>query len=99
MSWAKVQGHDNLVASFQQVIRRGRLAHAYLLVGPRGVGKKAFAIELAKTLLCEGAGHGGNGPARLEACDACPACVQVAAGTHPDFQQIGIPEDKHEFPI
>ena len=38
MSWARVRGHDRLVQSFQKVIRRGMLGHAYLFVGPEGVG-------------------------------------------------------------
>ena len=53
MSWKRVHGHDALVLAFQRVIRRQRLAHAYLFTGPPGVGKKLFAVELAKTLLCE----------------------------------------------
>jgi DNA polymerase-3 subunit delta' len=95
MSWANVKGHDKLAASFQQVIRRGRLAHAYLFAGPEGVGKKGFAVELAKTLLCEDP----RARERLDACDKCSACIQVSASTHPDFQQAELPEDKHEFPI
>src|SRR5262249_40213336 len=35
----------------------------------------------------------------LEACDSCPSCVQVEAGTHPDFLCVGRPEDALEFPI
>lgn len=93
MSWASIQGHEKIIAAFTQAIGRGRLAHAYLFVGPEGIGKKLFAIELAKTLLCENRGE------KLDACERCPGCVQVGAGTHPDFQLAGLPEDKHEFPI
>src|SRR5436190_725742 len=93
VSWQRVRGHDALVRAFQRVIRRGRLAHAYLFTGPQGVGKKLFATELAKTLLCEAT------ESRLEACDVCPSCVQVEAGTHPDFLCVGRPEDALEFPI
>lgn len=93
MSWQRVRGHDVLVQAFQRVLQRGRLAHAYLFCGPAGVGKKLFAVELAKTLLCE------SGPRPLDACDHCPACLQVEAGTHPDFFSIRKPEDVHEFPI
>jgi DNA polymerase-3 subunit delta' len=89
---------------FDQAVRRGRLAHAYLFVGPAGVGKRLFADELAKALLCE------NAPAlsarndksqtpRLEACDRCPSCILVEAGTHPDLFRAGRPEEKHELPI
>jgi DNA polymerase-3 subunit delta' len=92
LSWANVPGHEDLKAAFRRVIGRGRLAHAYLFAGPHGVGKRRFAVELAKKLLCER--HQGD-----EACDQCPACLQVAAGTHPDYQLVGLPADKHEFPI
>lgn len=94
MSWKRVRGHDALVRAFQRVIQRGRLAHAYLFTGPPGVGKRLFATELAKALLCESPGR-----AELDACDVCPACLQVEAQTHPDFFPVRRPEEKHEFPI
>src|SRR5256885_886902 len=53
MSWAQVRGHEHLVESFNRAVARGRLAHAYLFVGPPGVGKNLFAQELAKAILCE----------------------------------------------
>ena len=53
MSWSQILGHQDRIASFRQIVARGRLAHAYLFVGPAGVGKRRFAIELAKALLCE----------------------------------------------
>ena len=94
MSWQRVRGHDALIAAFDRAVRRGRLAHAYLFAGPPGVGKRLFALELAKAILCENPPEG-----MLEACDRCAACVQVEAGTHPDFFATGRPEEKLEFPI
>jgi len=94
MSWQKIRGRETLIQGFSQVVRRGRLAHAYLFTGPAGVGKRLFAKELAKALLCE-TDSGG----RLEACDHCPACIQVEADSHPDFFAVGRPEDKNEIPI
>lgn len=94
MSWQRVRGHELVVQSFRQALRRGRLAHAYLFTGPAGVGKRLFANELAKALLCE-----GSAPDALEACDLCPACIQVEAGTHPDFFAVGRPEDSLDVPI
>jgi DNA polymerase-3 subunit delta' len=81
------------VRLFEQAVRRNRLAHAYLFTGPPGVGKRLFAQELAKALLCEKAT-----PERLEACDRCPSCMQVEAGTHPDCFAASRPEEAHEFP-
>src|SRR5262249_41244165 len=93
VSWQRVLGHEAHVQAFDRASRRGRLAHAYLFTGPPGVGKRLFAEELAKALLCESAGG------RLEACDRCTSCTLVDAGTHPDFFALARPEEKHEVPI
>jgi DNA polymerase-3 subunit delta' len=94
MSWQRIKGHEAVVQMFGRAIERGRLAHAYLFTGPPGVGKRLFAGELAKALLCE-----TNPPEKLQACDRCPACIQVEAGTHPDFFAVGRPEESLEVPI
>ena len=94
MSWEQVRGHDPVVRAFERAVERGRLAHAYLFAGPPGVGKRLFALQLAKTLLCE------NPPAgRFDSCDRCPACLQIAGDSHPDCYVAGLPPDKHEWPI
>ncbi len=94
MSWEKVRGHKAVVRAFARAVERGRLAHAYHFAGPPGVGKRLFAVELAKALLCE------NPPAgRFDSCDRCPACLQIAADAHPDCFVAGLPPDKHEWPI
>lgn len=93
MSWEKVRGHAAAVETFRTAFARGRLGQAYLFVGPDGIGKRLFARELAKALLCE------RSPAPLTACGRCPACAQVEAGTHPDFFSVRTPPDKHELPI
>jgi len=94
VSWKLVRGHDAAVRSFDRVVRQGRLAHAYLFAGPPGIGKRLFAQELAKALLCEAAPS-----STLEACDRCAACVQVAAGTHPDLLTASRPAESLELPI
>jgi len=109
MSWQRVRGHEALVQAFGRARQRGRLAHAYLFTGPPGVGKRLFADELAKALLCEASPpphptlspEGGEGRVRgqLEACDRCPACAQVEAGTHPDLFTAGRPADSPNLPI
>lgn len=93
MSWDRIRGQDAPRNTFFTALEAGRLAHSYLLVGPEGVGKRLFARELAKAFLCE------HPPAQLTACDRCPACAQVAAGTHPDLLFLRTPEDKHELPV
>ncbi|MGQ0622786.1 MAG: DNA polymerase III subunit delta' [Panacagrimonas sp.] len=71
--------HAQIWSQLQSARAAGRLAHALLLSGPRGVGKQAFARRLAASLLCE---------ARLTdgaACGRCRGCVQQQAGTHPNL--------------
>ena len=79
---------------FSRAVRRGRLAHAYLFTGAAGVGKRLFAVELAKALLCETAAEGA-----CKRAIAVPSCVQVEADTHPDFFTAVRPPDALEFPI
>lgn len=65
---------------------RARPAQALLLTGPRGVGKGALAQAWAQALLCESPLADGA------ACDQCPACHWVNAGTHPDFRLVTLQE-------
>jgi DNA polymerase-3 subunit delta' len=92
MAWTTIRGHDAVVTRLEAAFTRNRLAHAYLLVGPPGVGKRRFAKEFAKAILCE------KPPSPLTACDRCASCKLVAAGTHPDFRTITTPDDKQELP-
>lgn len=94
MAWQRIRGHDALLEGFRRAVRRGRLAHAYLFTGPAGVGKRLFAVELAKSLLCEKAAEN-----ELQACDHCSACIQVEANTHPDFFTAVRPAELLDFPI
>lgn len=93
MAWTDVRGHDDARQQLLAAYHRGRLGHAYLFVGPDGVGKKRFAVEFAKAVLCE------SPPAEFTACDRCPACSQVTADTHPDLATYARPDDKQEFVV
>ena len=94
MSWQRIRGHEAVIQFFHNVVERGRLAHAYLFAGPEGIGKRRFALQLAKALLCE-----ARPRARLESCGQCPACTQVEARSHPDFFFVQRPEENLEMPI
>jgi DNA polymerase-3 subunit delta' len=75
----------------EQLLGQGlaRLPHAMLLVGPAGVGKTAFAEQMAALLLCESL------PSDLIACGKCDPCRWLSAGNHPDFRRIA-PDDDGE---
>lgn len=94
MSWHSVRGHDQVVDALRAASAQGRLPHALLFVGPAGIGKRTFALTLAQGLLCERARESA-----LDPCGACPSCLQVMAGTHPDVLMVERPEDRQELPI
>ena len=72
------QQHARLL--LQSALRSGRIAHAYLFVGPSGVGRLAAGRAFAQALLCS---RGGE-----DACGICGPCRKVAAGAHPDLRII-----------
>ena len=76
-----VVGQEHVVRTLKNAITRGRIAHAYLFVGPRGTGKTSLARLFAKALNCTG------GPkADFDVND--PACVAIAEGSHLDVIEI-----------
>jgi len=75
-------------------LRAGRLAHALLINGDRGVGKQTLAESLAHLLVCEKVALAANTPgsedgASLTPCGHCKQCELVAAGSHPDIRRYG----------
>lgn len=92
--WDQFRGHQNQIAMFRRAIRRNRTAHAYLFVGPPGIGKKVFARNMAQALFCQKFSDD-----EFDACGTCGSCRQIQAGTHPDLLSIGCPEGKRELPI
>ncbi len=66
---------------FRAFVRSGRLAHAYLFVGPPGTGKMAAALAVAKMVNCDETGGEGY-------CGKCPSCRKIEKGGHPDVHVI-----------
>lgn len=73
----------------QWLAERERFAHAWLIHGLAGIGKRSFALAAAASLLCEQ-------PRQAMACGACQACHWLAAGNHPDFRRVRPEAVAHE---
>lgn len=80
MSLSDIVGHKRCVGILKRALATGRLAHAYLFVGPDGVGKRTVAWEMAKAIQCETQGE--------DACEGCRACGKVRAAVHPDVVMV-----------
>ncbi len=79
-------GQDALVRTLSNAITLGRLAHAFVLTGVRGVGKTSTARILARGLNCEGAD--GTGGPTLAPCGGCGPCNAIANGRHVDVLEM-----------
>jgi DNA polymerase III subunit delta' len=75
-------GHAEALAWLREALRHRRLAHAYLITGPRGVGRRTFALEIAKALNCLAA------DAEDRPDDQCQQCRLIERNVHPDVRVI-----------
>ncbi|HEY9593242.1 MAG TPA: DNA polymerase III subunit gamma/tau, partial [Spirochaetia bacterium] len=80
-SFSELVGQEFVAATLTSSIRQGRIAHAYLFAGPRGVGKTSVARILARSLNCE------KGPTDTP-CGTCASCQEIARGASLDVIEI-----------
>jgi len=76
-----VVGQEHVTKTLKNAIETGRIAHAYLFIGPRGIGKTSLARIFAKALNCE------KGPTPIPCCE-CSMCKEIAAGNALDVIEI-----------
>ena len=76
MGFSEIIGHPKQMETLRLALANGRLHHAYLFAGPEGVGKRTFAVALAKAIHC--------GAMSVDFCGQCANCARIEAGNHPD---------------
>jgi DNA polymerase III subunit delta' len=91
MGFTEIIGHHRPLEILRLALGNERLHHAYLFVGPEGVGKRTVALALAKAIHCR--------ETKNDYCDRCPDCARIQAGNHPDVRLVQTLEDKKEISI
>jgi len=89
MAFKDVAGNVRIKRILKLALERNRVPNSLLFCGPEGVGKKAMALTLAKTLNCLNL--------TTDSCDACPSCEAIDKGVHPDVMVIAA--EKQEIKI
>ena len=85
-TFGELIGQDAMVTTLGNAIARGRIAHAFLLTGVRGVGKTSTARLVAKALNC--IGPDGTGGPTIDPCGVCEPCRAIAEGRHIDVIEM-----------
>ena len=91
MSFSGIFGHQRQLETLRYGLTNGRLHHAYLFVGPVGVGKRTVALTLAKAIHCTEK----NG----DSCNECSNCARIQTSNHPDVRVVEPLPGKKEISI
>ncbi|MFZ9710783.1 MAG: DNA polymerase III subunit gamma/tau [Burkholderiaceae bacterium] len=82
-NFASLVGQEHVVKALRHGLKTGRIHHAYLLTGTRGVGKTTIARILAKALNCEQVDRDDPDP-----CGLCSSCLQIDRGRYVDYLEL-----------
>lgn len=85
-NFAELKGQDALVRTLTNAIDSGRIAHAFMMTGVRGVGKTTTARIIARSLNC--VGEDGNGGPTVNPCGVCEQCKAIAEDRHVDVIEM-----------
>ncbi len=92
MLFKDIKGEASAISFLKNAVSRGRVASAYIFLGPSGCGKKLTAVNFAKLLNC-------SGPIEGEPCERCVSCTKIGSSAHPDVLVLEKEEKKAEFGI
>lgn len=79
MSFGKIIGNNRIKKDLQETVKNNNISHSYLFIGQEGIGKKMFAKEFAKMILCL---------SENKACNECDSCIKFNSNNNPDFTVV-----------
>lgn len=86
----KLIGNNKIKQDLKSVLENNKVSHSYMFIGNKGIGKKEFAKEFAKGILCFG---------EEKPCLECKSCIEFQNNNNPDFYYIGLEEDENSIKI
>ena len=91
MGFSEIIGHQKPLETLRIALANGRLHHAYLFLGPEGVGKRTIGLSLAQAIHCNEIDN--------DFCGHCPNCLRIQSGNHPDVRMVEPVAGKKEISI
>lgn len=90
MNFSELIGNEKIKQNLIKTLNNDTVTHSYMFIGTKGIGKKLFAKEFAKGILC----LENNKP-----CEKCKSCIEFVSSNHPDYYEIGLEEDENSIKI
>jgi len=91
MNFNELIGNEKIKENLIKILNNNTASHSYMFIGTKGIGKKTFAKEFAKGILCT------NEQEKL--CGNCKSCIEFVSNNNPDYYEIGLEEDENSIKI
>ena len=91
MNFNELIGNEEIKQKLISIINNKKIAHSYMFIGKKGIGKKIFAEQFAKGILCI------NDEKKL--CENCKSCIEFTNQNNPDYYEIGLEEEENSIKI
>lgn len=91
MNFNELIGNEKIKQNLIKTLNNKTISHSYMFIGTKGIGKKEFAKEFAKGILCT------NEENKL--CENCKSCIEFVNSNNPDYYEIGLENDENSIKI
>ena len=91
MSFHELIGNEKIKQNLIKIVNTNTISHSYMFIGTKGIGKKLFAKEFAKGILCSSQ--------EQKPCENCKSCLEFVSGNHPDYDEIGLEDEENSIKI
>ena len=91
MSFNELIGNKKIKQDLTRILENNTVSHSYMFIGTKGIGKKLFAKEFAKGILCNNK--------EKRPCEECKSCIEFVNSNNPDYYEINLADDENSIKI